>query len=77
MGTMRASPFAYLLAAAALLGGLGLAYFVGTAPSAEVSAEPWREARIPGASDGALKLGRDLDGDGDARGASGIGGGRV
>ncbi len=74
---MRASPFAYLLAGAALLAGLGLVYFVATAPSADVSAEPWREARTPGASAGALTLGRDLDGDGDARGASGIGGGRV
>ncbi len=44
---------------------LGLAWVIAAIPSAGSAAEHWTEPRIAGASEEAVVLGRDLDGDGD------------
>ena len=43
----------------------GLAWLLAATPSPAEAAKDWQESRIPGTSENALTLGRDLDGDGD------------
>ncbi len=43
----------------------GIVWLLAAAPSPVEAAEGWQEPRIPGTSEAAVTLGRDLDGDGD------------
>ena len=48
-----------------IVAALGFAWATGAFSAAGNAANHWTEARIPGTSEDALTLGRDLDGDGD------------
>ncbi|MFQ5987151.1 MAG: multicopper oxidase family protein [Thermoplasmata archaeon] len=48
-----------------LAAALAMAWLVAACPVPGYAAQHWQEARIPGTSERALTLGRDLDGDGD------------
>ena len=48
-----------------LIAALGFAWLLVGGASTVSAADHWSEARIPGTSDQAVTLGRDLDGDGD------------
>ncbi len=48
-----------------LSAAVGCAWVIGAFSSAVNASDHWQEARIPGTSEDAMMLGRDLDGDGD------------
>ena len=48
-----------------LSAAVGFAWVIGAFPSAVNASDHWQEARIPGTSEDAMMLGRDLDSDGD------------
>ena len=48
-----------------LSAAVGFAWVIGAFLPAVNASDHWKEARIPGTSEDAMMLGRDLDGDGD------------